>query len=141
MCSLKTRYHMRFDRLTHAIGKMICVVKNKTLKHLDTKLAVRYGHSTVAHEPIRSVVRVVMAHRNLARQRYQKWTSPLVARIPMALPACPFRGECQIVAFYISDSISDSFWNFCWFRWLLRNKNLNICSIIRTFHINTELRF
>lgn len=38
--------------------------------------SVRYGYSTVAHEPIRSVVRVVMAHRNLARQRYQKWTSP-----------------------------------------------------------------
>jgi len=89
MCSLKTRYHMRFDRLTHAIGKMICVVKNKTLKHLDTKLAVLYGHSTVAHEPIRSVVRVVMAHRNLARQRYQKWTSPLVARIPMAFASLP----------------------------------------------------
>lgn len=34
--------------------------------------AVRYGNSTVAHEPIRSVVGVVMAHRNLARQRYQK---------------------------------------------------------------------
>jgi len=78
MCSLKTRYHMKFDRLTHAIGKMICVVKNKTLKRLNTQLAVRYGHSTVAHEPIGSVVRVVMAHRNLARQRYQKWTSPLV---------------------------------------------------------------
>jgi hypothetical protein len=50
---------MEFDRLTHAIGKMICVVKNKTLKHLNTQLAVRwYGHSTVAHEPKGSVVKV-----------------------------------------------------------------------------------
>jgi len=72
MCSLKAEYSMRFDSLIHAIGKTICVVKNKTLKHLNTQLAVWYGHSTVAHEPIWSVVRVVMAHRNLARQRYQK---------------------------------------------------------------------
>ncbi len=35
------------------------------------QLFVRYGYSTVAHEPIGSVVSVVMAHRNLARQRYQ----------------------------------------------------------------------
>lgn len=32
--------------------------------------SVRYDDRTVAHEPIRRVVRVVMAHRNLARQRY-----------------------------------------------------------------------
>ena len=51
--------------------------------------SVRYGISTVAHEPIRFVVRVVMAHRNLARQRYQKWTSPLVARIPLMLVSLP----------------------------------------------------
>ncbi len=44
---------------------------------------------TSEQEPIRSVVRVVMAHRNLARQRYQKWTSPLVARIPLTLVSLP----------------------------------------------------
>lgn len=33
----------------------------KTYEH---EKSVRYGYSTVAHEPIRSVVRVVMAHRN-----------------------------------------------------------------------------
>lgn len=89
MCSLKIRYHMEFDRLIRSIGKMICVVKNKTLKHMNMQLSVRYGYSTVAHEPIGSVVRVVMAHRNLARQRYQKWTSPLVARIPLTLVSLP----------------------------------------------------
>jgi hypothetical protein len=57
----------------------------KTCEHES----VRYGDSTVAHEPIWSVVRVVMAHRNLARQRYQKWTSPLVARIPLTLVSLP----------------------------------------------------
>jgi len=44
---------------------------------------------TPEHEPIRSVVRVVMTHRNLVRQRYQKWTSPLVARTPMMLVSLP----------------------------------------------------
>ncbi|OTZ72715.1 hypothetical protein BK769_15510 [Bacillus thuringiensis serovar kumamtoensis] len=52
---------MEFDRLTHAIGKMICVVRNKTLKHMNMQLSVRYGYSTAAYEPIRPVVRVVMA--------------------------------------------------------------------------------
>ncbi len=83
---------MRFDRPIHTIGKTICVVKNKTLKHLNTQLAVRYGHSTVAHEPIWSVVRVVMTYRNLARQQYQKCISSLVARISLALASLPFRG-------------------------------------------------
>jgi len=47
---------------------------------------LRYGK---AHEPIWSVVGVVMEHRNLARQRYQKWILPLVARIPLALVCWP----------------------------------------------------
>ncbi|PGM40057.1 hypothetical protein CN941_15700 [Bacillus cereus] len=33
--------------------------QNKTLKHLNTQLAVRYNHSILAHEPIWSVVRVM----------------------------------------------------------------------------------
>lgn len=57
----------------------------KTSEHVP----VRYGDSTIAHEPIRSVLRVVMAHQNLARQRYQKWISPLVARIPLTLINLP----------------------------------------------------
>ncbi len=67
----------------------------QTLKHMNMQLSVRHGYSTVAHEPhepIRSIVRVVMAHCNLARQRYQKWTSPLVARIPLALVSLPLEG-------------------------------------------------
>lgn len=56
---------------------------------MNTQRSVRYGYSTVAHEPIWSVVGVVMAHRNLARQRYQKWTSPLVAKIPLTLVSLP----------------------------------------------------
>ncbi len=47
------------------------------------------GHNNVAREPIRSIVRVVMAQYNLARQRYQKWTSPLVARITLMLIRLP----------------------------------------------------
>ncbi len=50
---------------------------------------VWYDDSTLAQEPIRSVVRVVIEHRNIARQRYQKWTSPLVARIPLTLVTLP----------------------------------------------------
>ncbi|OOR71592.1 hypothetical protein BLX06_29760 [Bacillus cereus] len=61
----------------------------KDVKTFENEQSVRYGHSTVAHEPIWSVVGVVMAHRNLARQRYQKWTSPLVARIPLTLVSLP----------------------------------------------------
>lgn len=49
---------MEFDGQIHAIGKMICVVKNKTIKHMNTQRSVRYGYSTVAHEPIRTIVRV-----------------------------------------------------------------------------------
>lgn len=49
----------------------------KDVKTFENLQSVRYGNSTVAHEPIWSVVGVVMTHRNLARQRYQKWASPL----------------------------------------------------------------
>ncbi len=42
----------------------------KDAKTYTNQQSVRYGNSTVAHEPIWSVVGVVMAHRNLARQRY-----------------------------------------------------------------------
>jgi hypothetical protein len=38
MYSLKTTYHMELGSRIHAIGKMICVVKNKTLKHLNTRI-------------------------------------------------------------------------------------------------------
>lgn len=68
---------------------MTCVGKNKMLKHMNTQWSVRYGESNVAHEPIGSVMKVVMAHRNFACQHYQKWNSPLVASIPLTLVSLP----------------------------------------------------
>lgn len=55
---------------------------------MNTQRSVRYGYSTIAHEPKWSVVRMMMAHRN-ARQRYQKWTSPFIVRIRLALVNLP----------------------------------------------------
>jgi len=63
--------------------------QEQDVKTFENQQPVRYGHSNVAHEPIWSVLGVVMTHRNLARQRYQKWTLPLVARIPLTLVSLP----------------------------------------------------
>lgn len=42
------------------------------MKTFENEQSVRYGHSTVSHEPMWFIVEVVMAHRTLVRQRYQK---------------------------------------------------------------------
>jgi hypothetical protein len=48
-------------------------------------------------ELIWPIVGVMRAHRHLARQRYEKSTSPLVARIPLALASLPvYEWGCQI---------------------------------------------
>lgn len=41
------------------LGDSSTMDQNKTLKHLNTQLAVRYSHSILAHEPIWSVVRLM----------------------------------------------------------------------------------
>ncbi len=64
----------------------------KDIKVFENSQSVRYGNNTVAHEPIWSVVGVVMVHRNLARQRYQKWTLFLVARTLLTFVSLPLHG-------------------------------------------------
>lgn len=41
------------------LGDNSTINQNKTLKHSNTQLAVRYGHRIVAHEPIWSFIRVM----------------------------------------------------------------------------------
>ncbi|CAI8855140.1 hypothetical protein EMIT019CA3_300011 [Bacillus pseudomycoides] len=56
------------------LGYNSTIDPNKALKHSNTQLAVRYGHSTVAYDPIWSVVRVMaLLHVSAIRSERRLW--------------------------------------------------------------------